>query len=214
MNNIHLNKVIPNVFLHQENLQSDIWNKDILFEKGKSYLVQADSGTGKSTLCSYLYGYREDYTGTILFDDVSIKKNKASVWDTIRTKHISLLFQELYLFPELTAIENVLLKNNLTKYKTEDDIDILFDKLGITAQKKSLVGKMSWGQRQRVALIRCLCQNFDFLMLDEPISHLDDNNAAILSEIITEEISKQGAGLIVTSVGKHLPYDYSLKTML
>ena len=85
----------------------------------------------------------------------------------------------------------------------------MFDRLGITEKKNQPIGKMSWGQQQRVAIIRSLCQPFDFLILDEPISHLDDNNAKIITELIFEEVTAQHAGLIVTSIGKDLPMDYS-----
>jgi putative ABC transport system ATP-binding protein len=72
---------------------------------------------------------------------------------------------------------------------------------------------LSFGQQQRVAFIRSLCQPFDFIFLDEPISHLDDENSAIMSQLLMEETEKQGAGVIVTSIGKHLelPYDETLR---
>ena len=69
-------------------------------------------------------------------------------------------------------------------------------------------GKLSFGQQQRVAFIRSLCQPFDFIFLDEPISHLDNDNSAIMSRLLMEEAGKQGAGIIVTSIGKHLELEY------
>ena len=71
------------------------------------------------------------------------------------------------------------------------------------------VQKMSFGQQQRVAFIRSLCQPSDFIFLDEPISHLDTENAKILSSILTEESDKTGCGVIVTSIGKHLELNYN-----
>ena len=76
------------------------------------------------------------------------------------------------------------------------------------------VGKMSFGQQQRVALIRALCQPFDFLFLDEPVSHLDEINANNMARVLTEEAMKQGAGIVVTSIGKHLELDYTKKMLL
>ena len=67
---------------------------------------------------------------------------------------------------------------------------------------------MSFGQQQRVALIRALCQPFDFIFLDEPTSHLDDTNADIMATLLQEEATRQEAGMIVTSIGKHLNMDY------
>ena len=69
-------------------------------------------------------------------------------------------------------------------------------------------GKLSFGQQQRVAFIRAFCQPFDFLFLDEPISHLDDENSRIMGEIIIDEAGKQGAGVIATSIGKHIELPY------
>ena len=72
---------------------------------------------------------------------------------------------------------------------------------------------MSFGQQQRVALIRALVQPFDFLLVDEPISHLDDKNAAVMAEMMMKEAREQGAGVLVTSIGKHmdLPYERVVK---
>ncbi|NDV66303.1 ATP-binding cassette domain-containing protein [Bacteroides sp. 224] len=213
MNHIRLNKILPNVFSGSSDTRSDIWEKDVYFEKGKSYLLKADSGRGKSSLCSYIYGYRSDYSGQIFFDNVNTQDSKAN-WDDIRSRHISLLFQELRLFPELTALENIQLKNNLTHYKTQDQIEHWLDILDIADRKDFPVGKMSWGQQQRVAIIRSLCQPFDFLFLDEPISHLDDKNAQIVAQLIEEEVANQGAGLLATSIGKDLPLNYTQIWML
>ena len=62
--------------------------------------------------------------------------------------------------------------------------------------------------RQRVAFIRALCQPFDFIFLDEPVSHLDDSNSKIMSELLFEEAGNSGAGIVVTSVGRHLELNY------
>lgn len=209
MNKIFLNNTLPQVFADEKDLKSEVWKNNISFEKGKSYLIKAESGSGKSSLCSYIYGYRVDFLGQILFDQTEVKSFSLSQWDNIRRKHLSLLFQELRLFPELTAIENIRLKNNLTHHKTEQQIASLFEQLGIADRKDYQVGKLSWGQQQRVAVIRALCQPFDFLFLDEPISHLDDKNARIIADLVVEEVAAQGAGLIVTSIGKDLPVNYN-----
>lgn len=209
MDKIILRNTLPAIFSKESNITSDVWQKDILFEKGEYYLIEANSGTGKSSLCSYMYGYRADYLGDILFDNLNIRNIKIKEWDEIRSSKLSILFQELNLFAELTALENVQLKNNLTNYKTEEEIDRMFSQLNIRDKKDSKIGKMSWGQQQRVAVIRSLCQPFDFLILDEPISHLDDVNTRIMAEMIESEASKQSAAIIVTSIGKHLPLSYS-----
>jgi ABC-type lipoprotein export system ATPase subunit len=206
---IHLHHALPFAFADTPEIRSEVWRQDVVFEKGQTYLIQAQSGLGKSSLCGYIYGYRVDFSGEILFDEKDIKTFRTKDWDNIHQQHLALLFQELRLFPELTAMENILLKNNLTHLQTVAAIETMLEQLGIAAHRDRPVGKMSWGQQQRVAIIRALCQPFDFLFLDEPVSHLDDSNARIVSALVGEEVRRQGAGLITTSIGKDLPMDYS-----
>ena len=80
--------------------------------------------------------------------------------------------------------------------------------LGIADKVDAKVGRMSFGQQQRVAMMRSLVQPFDFILADEPISHLDDRNAEIMAKIMLDEANKQGAGVIVTSIGKHMNLNY------
>jgi ABC-type lipoprotein export system ATPase subunit len=208
MNSIHFKYVIPQVFASREQQDSEIWQQDVVFEKGRVYLVEADSGKGKSTFCSYIQGYRNDFSGQLLFDDVDVRSLKVNDWVVIRERHISLLFQELRLFPELTAMENVEIKNKLTGFKSRARIEEWFDMLGISDKRDAKVGRMSFGQQQRVAMIRALVQPFDFILADEPISHLDDSNSDIMGKILMEEAKMQGAGVIITSIGKHMNLDY------
>ena len=70
------------------------------------------------------------------------------------------------------------------------------------------MGLLSFGQQQRVAMIRALVQPFDFILADEPISHLDDKNSEIMGKIMLDEAQAQGAGVIVTSIGKHMNLNY------
>ncbi len=208
MEKIRFQSAVPEVFSLRKELVSDIWHQDAIFEKGHLYLVEAESGKGKSTFCSYILGYRHDYSGNIMFDDMPISGFKVSDWVSMRKFHLSYLFQELRLFPELTAYENVEIKNKLTGFKTRKQIIDWFEKLGIADKLDSKVGLMSFGQQQRVAMIRALVQPFDFILADEPISHLDDNNSQIMGEILMSEAKSQGAGVIITSIGKHINLDY------
>lgn len=208
MKSITLNNVVPEIFAQREDLRSDIWHADVKFERGKTYLVEAASGQGKSSLCSYLYGQRGDYRGTILFDDDDISRFDTERWSRIRRNHLSILFQEMRLFPELTAMENVRIKNQITRTQSRETVGRWFEALGIADKRNVPVAKMSYGQQQRVALIRALCQPFDFLLLDEPISHLDDRNGDIMRDIILDEAHRLGAGVISTSIGRHLDIEY------
>ena len=208
MDSIKLKNAVPEIFASRDDLRSEIWHSDVEFERGKKYLIYAASGTGKSSMCSYLYGSRGDYRGDILFDDKDVRKFSTSDWCRIRQSEISILFQDLRIFGELTAMENVLIKNRMHKTQTKDTILGWFEQLGIPDKVNSRMDRMSYGQQQRVALIRSLCQPFSFILLDEPISHLDDRNSDIMRDIVLSEAKRQGATVIVTSIGKHMNIDY------
>ena len=212
MNALRLQHVLPVVFSERTDIHSQVWQQELTLRRGEICLVEAGSGRGKTSLCSYLIGHRDDYGGHILFDERDIRSFTQREWVDVRQRHLSSLFQELRLFPELTALENVEIKNALTHYKPRREILQWFEQLGIADKAQVAVEQMSYGQQQRVALMRALVQPFDFLLADEPISHLDDANAGVMGQLMLQEARAQGAGVIVTSIGKHLdlPYDTHL----
>lgn len=211
---IHLSGMLPRVFLSESIPDSDVWRGEVTFERGRFYLVEAASGGGKSSLCSYIFGARGDYEGSLMFDGTDASTLGMGQWQELRRRNIAYLPQELALFPELTALQNIEMKNSLTGWKTGEEIDGWLLMLGIWQRKDYPVGKMSIGQQQRVGIIRALCQPFDFILLDEPVSHLDGDNNRIAATMITEEARRQGAGIISTSVGNPLLIDEYIKLKL
>ena len=214
MQKINLHNALPAVFAGREPVPSQVWQCSLTMERGKHYLIVADSGTGKSSLCSYIYGYRRDYSGSIDFDGRDIGTISIAHWCELRKTSLAYLPQEMRLFPELSALENIQLKNQLTHHKSEREILDLFDTLGIPDKVNSPVARLSIGQQQRVAIIRTLCQPADFYLLDEPVSHLDAANNAIVARLFADEATLQGAAIIATSVGNHLALDYDVELKL
>lgn len=209
MDTITIKNLLPKVFSGMENTEkirsSRIWGEQsFVFRRGCRLCIHAESGCGKSSLVNFIYGIRSDYKGEILFDGQDITGLSVEQWCRIRTRSISLLPQEMGLFPELTVMQNIELKNNRTGHKSREQIIGMLDRLGIAEKGDAVAGKLSIGQMQRVALVRALCQPFDFIFLDEPVSHLDEQNNRTVAELISEEADRQGAGVIATSVGNHL----------
>ena len=206
---IKISRLLPDVFSGMEETEkirsSQIWEEpSFVFRRGCRLCVQAESGSGKSSLLNFIFGNRTDYRGDIFFDEVNVRSFGVERWCEIRTGGISLLPQDMGLFPELTVAQNIDLKNNRTGHKSHGQIMQLLERVGIAGKYDVPVGKLSIGQMQRVALVRAVCQPFDFIFLDEPVSHLDARNNKTVAEIITEEANRQGAGIIATSVGNHL----------
>ena len=121
---------------------------------------------------------------------------------------LAMMFQEHRIFPELKAVENVLIKNQLTDYFTEKEIRERLTMLGLEQRLDTPCGKLSLGQQQRVAFVRLLAQPADFVILDEPVSHLDADNARIMGTMLRQRQLADGMGVIVTSIGQRLPYEY------
>ena len=207
MERITLQGVIPLVF-SQNMFASDVWGKHVSFKRGDVTLIEAASGKGKTSFCSFLHGSRVDYTGKVFFDEEDISGVSRREWGGIRRASLGILFQGLRLFPELTAVENVRLKNRLTAFRSEAWIRDAFDRLGIPDKMNAPVAKISFGQQQRVALVRTLCQPLDFVLLDAPVSHLDEENSRHAGALLLEEARREGFGIIATSIGKHLELPY------
>lgn len=208
MNELGLKNTLPAIFSEAEVSASEIWLKSVTFTKGNAYLITAASGTGKSSLLSYIYGERNDYNGDILFDNKNISHLKSPEWLAIRQHQLGFIFQGLRLFADLTVYQNIELKNRLTGFKTKQQIKALLEQAGIAEKTDSKVRYLSFGQQQRVAIVRALCQPFDFLLMDEPFSHLDVENIKTLASLITSELQQQGAGMLLTTLGTQYPFTY------
>ena len=176
-----------------------IWRQNRVFFKGKNYVIPAASGRGKTTLVNIIGGLRADYRGDAFFDKTNLRGIAADEFATIRANQISIMHQELRLFAELTGRQNIAMN-------PENDRDeALIEKLALRLEILPLLDKpcglLSRGQQQRVALIRALVRPFDWLLLDEPFSHLDEINAKKALDCITEIANERGAGMIATSLG-------------
>lgn len=191
---------------------SEVFTSKVEFLKGMSYLIEAGSGRGKSSFCSFLCGLRNDYTGFITFGNKTLKGggHSASFFVQLRKESIAVMFQDYKLFPELTAVENVMLKSQLTGFCSESEVRSMLTRLGLAGHIDRPCATLSLGQQQRVAFVRALAQPCDFILLDEPISHLDAENANEMSRMLRERQQRDNIGVIVTSIGYRLPYDYDV----
>lgn len=205
---IILENTLPSVFDDMRQsahiVASQVWLREVELTKPGNYMIYAESGTGKSSLCSFIYGARRDYTGRILFDGEDVRDYSPTKWSELRKRSLAYLPQQLSLFPELTAFENIEIKNRLTGFKTRKEILDMLDAMGIPEKADVRAQYLSIGQQQRVAIVRALSQPFDFLLLDEPVSHLDARNNSIVASIIAQAAREQGASIIATSVGNNI----------
>lgn len=154
---------------------------NIVFEYGKKYAIEGESGSGKSSLLKAILGELNNYDGEILINGIA--KNKD---DNLFNK-ISYMNQETYLF-------NDTVKNNVdfNKELTDDEVNELLKNVGLknidanthlTDNGKNLSG----GQRQRLALIRALVRKKDILILDEATANLDKETEKIIEDLALKQ---------------------------
>ncbi len=193
------------------NAASGVFSTNCVFEKGKKYLVNAASGKGKSTLLHIIYGIRDDYDGLASLGGKDIRQLGANDWAACRQRQLSIVFQDLRLFPKLTGLENIQLKNGQTDCVPEAEMLEWAERLGMTPYLQQSAATLSYGQRQRIAILRALCQPFDMLLLDEPFSHLDEENTKLASDLIIETCEKRHAGFVLVSLGEEYFFSYDKK---
>lgn len=209
--------VVPQPLQSQVRAGSDIWRTDRPIAAARRYFVSAASGKGKTTLQHILYGLRHDYEGEAIYTNpqgqaFSLMNMRLDQWAALRTSDVAVVFQDLRLFPHLTARENLLLKNELTQHLSDTQIAEYCARLGLADLMERPAGLLSYGQRQRFAIVRALCQPFRTLLMDEPFAHLDTENIRLACALIAEHCAAHGAGYLVASLGDHyfLEYDERL----
>ena len=113
---IQLRNLIPQNIEEEKRKDSQIWTHNISIIKGEHLHIVAPSGSGKTSLIHFIYGLRKDYTGNIFYDDGDIKKLSTEGFSSFRQNKISIIFQDMRLFENQTARENIEIKRVLDPY--------------------------------------------------------------------------------------------------
>lgn len=194
---------------------SHIWNKKLEFSKGEWIKITAPSGTGKTTFLHILYALRLDYKGAVYFNQQNIRNLNADELSAIRKQKLSVIFQDLKLFPHLSARENIELKRVLqAPHCNVARMEEMATTLGISNILEQAAGICSYGEQQRIAIVRALVQPFEWLIMDEPFSHLDLVNKKIAATLIAAECKNRNAGIIITDLDDDDLFPYTRKLVL
>jgi putative ABC transport system ATP-binding protein len=194
---------------------SAIWNKVVSFDNGESIKIEAPSGAGKTTLTHLLYKVRTDYSGCIKYGNTVIGNCDENELADLRQNHVSIVFQDLRIFPDLSARENIEIKRLLTpQFSSKELLDEMAGKLGVSDILDQQIRFCSLGEQQRIAIIRALMQPFDWLILDEPFSHLDQENIHLAATLIDTACKQRNAGLIIMGLNKDQYFNYNRELVL
>jgi putative ABC transport system ATP-binding protein len=192
---------------------SAIWNTSALWSDQEQIFIQAPSGTGKTTLIHILYGLRTDYEGTVQWGSEKLRGIDGERLSSLRSKEVSVIFQDMRLFPALTAWQNLEIKRLLSNTIMPDEVRSWMDRLGIADRADRPASTLSYGEQQRVAIIRALLQPFQWLLMDEPFSHLDVQNTARAASLIAEVVARNNASFLIADLddNSHFPYTQKLE---
>ncbi len=191
---IRLHSLLPAGFPHGPD--SGVWGRELSVERGDAVLFTGRSGSGKTSLLSFLLGLRFDYAGSVDWGGPEVSSLGEGGRSEALAGLFAVVFQDLKLIEGFTARENVEVKRLLRPHRTAVEAERMAGRLGIRRVFDAPVQALSRGEKQRVAIIRALVQPFSFLFLDEPFSHLDRAAAGEAGALIEEERSSRGAGLL------------------
>lgn len=210
---IEFKNVLPKPLADIEHATESLWKSNVVFQSGRSILLNASSGKGKTTFVHTLMGLRSDFSGDILIDNKNSTSFTEADWVELRQRKIAVVYQDLQLFPQLTIEQNLKLKAELTGEFDSQEATEMIEFLGLKEKWNQKCGILSMGQQQRVAIVRALIQPFEWLLMDEPFSHLDKVNSDLCSKLIIQRCRELKAGFILTTLDKKddLKVDYQVK---
>ena len=171
-------------------------------EKGDFVAIKGPSGSGKSTLLYLIAGLLNFDSGDILFNEKDVSKMTDLELSFLRNKDLSFIFQQFYLLPKTTVLENILLPR---MYPVEEEkessngqskAESIANRLGIGERLDHKPSQLSGGQQQRVAIARALINDPDILLADEPTGNLDSKSTDQIVEIL-KELHAEGKTIIL-----------------
>ncbi|ADD41791.1 ABC transporter ATP-binding protein [Stackebrandtia nassauensis] len=178
---------------------------------GRFASIVGSSGSGKSTLLSLLGALDAPSDGSIRVGDVEITKLSARKQVAYRRSRIGFVFQQYYLVPNLTALENVMLPLEFAGLRAKarrHRAAELLKQVGITGSKPGRrPGKLSGGEQQRVSIARALANSPELILADEPTGNLDSRNGRRIVRLLKELSRSEGTTVVVVTHDRSVAAD-------
>jgi len=205
---------LKNISKHYQNPGSGLWQEvltDISLEinPGDALAVAGPSGSGKSTLLNIIGTLDQPSSGQVSFDGTDISSLTENQLATFRNQRIGFVFQQHYLLPQLSLLENVLLPVIPVKDKTRRNeatvrATQLLSEVGLADKMHHLPGQLSGGECQRGAVVRAMINEPGLILADEPTGSLDQDSAAQIGELLSEINRKKKVTIIVVTHSEKL----------
>ena len=179
-------------------------NLSIEIQKGDTVAILGPSGSGKTTFLNIAGALDVADSGKVLFKNQDISSISEKERSAFRNKNIGFVFQQHYLLPQCTVLENVLIPtltytNKADKLEAEKRAEQLLEKLGMFEHRHKLPGQLSGGECQRTAFVRALINEPELILADEPTGSLDEESAAKLSSELIQLNKELNTTLVVVT---------------
>ena len=158
----------------------------VAIEPGEFIAVVGPSGSGKSTFLHLAAGLDRPDAGRIFLDGIEATGLSERERIRLRREKIGLVFQSFYTVPYLTAVENVMLAQDLHSMVDEKEAREMLSRVGLSARSDALPSQLSGGELQRVCIARALVNRPSLLLADEPTGNLDEENEGIVLDLFRE----------------------------
>jgi len=172
---------------------------NVNIKKGEFIAIIGHSGSGKTTLLNIVGGLDHPTNGTVNVLGNDISKADEKTLARIRKQSIGFVFQQFFLIPTLSVKENVALPGLfLHKPVSDEKVDKLLTRVGLSHRLNHLPGQLSGGEMQRVAIARSLVNDAPLILADEPTGNLDSKNANGIMALF-DELHKDGRTIVVVT---------------
>lgn len=172
---------------------------DLEIRKGEKIFLCGPSGAGKTTLMYILAGLERPEAGKVWVDGVDLYAQSRRQQANIRNRRMAYIFQNYYLMPELTALENVMIPAMISGEDMTERARVSLERVGLAKRIDHLPAELSGGEQQRVAIARALVNAPQIIFADEPTGNLDSRNGAQVMEMLMELTSEEETTLVVVT---------------
>ena len=186
--------------------QADLGKIDVLkninleLQEGETVAVIGQSGSGKSTLLSLMAGLDRQTSGSLRLRDKEISEMSEVKLTQFRAENIGIIFQQFYLMPHLTALENVSLPLEMFGY--DDYLNRAKEALkqvGLSDREKHFPHQLSGGESQRVAIARAVVTRPSILLADEPTGNLDNDTGIQVANLLFDLVNATGMTMLLVT---------------
>jgi putative ABC transport system ATP-binding protein len=175
----------------------------LTIENNEWIAVMGPSGSGKSTLLNIIGGLDSPTAGKVIVEGEDISGLSSKQLAVFRREKVGFVFQQFYLVPYLTALENVMLAQYFHSMTDEQEAVAALQRVGLSDRIRHLPSELSGGEQQRVCIARALINHPKLILADEPTGNLDAENERIVLELLAA-LHHEGHTIIMVTHAPHL----------